>query len=75
MEFCSLNNMSDKIRWSLDLRWQNPDKPYGFYGLKQGILMRSTKDPNHKIDWNTFDLVDRNEKQKEATAAEEVLTI
>ena len=30
----SLENVSDKIRWSLDLRWQRPDKPNGFYGLK-----------------------------------------
>ena len=30
----SLENFSDKIRWSMDLRWQRPDKPNGFYGLK-----------------------------------------
>ena len=27
----SLENYSDKIRWSLDLRWQHPDKSNGFY--------------------------------------------
>ena len=32
--FFSLNNYSENIRWSLDLRWQVPDKPNGFYGLK-----------------------------------------
>lgn len=32
--YFSLENISDKIRWSLDLRWQRPDKPNGFYGLK-----------------------------------------
>lgn len=26
----SLNNASDKIRWSYDLRWQRPDEPEGF---------------------------------------------
>lgn len=30
---CSLPNMSKKIRWSLDLRWQRPDHSAGFYGL------------------------------------------
>ena len=26
----SLNNTSNKIRWSFDLRWQRPDQPNGF---------------------------------------------
>lgn len=34
VSFLSLENVSDKIRWSMDLRWQRPDKPNGFYGLK-----------------------------------------
>ncbi|XP_059145123.1 phytanoyl-CoA dioxygenase domain-containing protein 1-like isoform X2 [Physella acuta] len=56
----SLNNCSDEIRWSLDLRWQNPEKPVGFYGLKQGVLMRSEKNPVEKIDWDSFNSVDRH---------------
>ena len=59
--------MSKKIRWSLDLRWQRPSEPVGFYGLKQGILMRTSKDPNYKIDWESFNKIDRHQKQKEAT--------
>jgi hypothetical protein len=47
----SLENFSDKIRWSLDLRWQHPDKPNGFHGLKESIPMRKADDPNYKIDW------------------------
>ena len=47
----SLENFSDKIRWSLDLRWQHPDKPNGFHGLKESIPMRKANDPNYKIDW------------------------
>lgn len=27
------------MRWSLDLRWQNPDQPSGAFGLKQLIPM------------------------------------
>ena len=49
----SLNNLSNDIRWSLDLRWQQPDKSVGFYGMKQGVAMRSQK-PGFKVDWETF---------------------
>ncbi|CAL1527986.1 unnamed protein product, partial [Lymnaea stagnalis] len=55
----SLNNVSDDIRWSVDLRWQNPEKAIGFYGIKDGILMRSEKNPLKEIDWDTFNSVDR----------------
>ncbi|KAK6999193.1 hypothetical protein BgiMline_008824, partial [Biomphalaria glabrata] len=58
----SLNNISDEIRWSLDLRWQNPEKSVGFYGLKEGVLMRSAKNPVTKIDWEGFNKVDRYRK-------------
>ena len=47
----SLENYSDKIRWSLDLRWQDPKKAVGFYGMKDCITMRKEDDPNYKIDW------------------------
>ncbi|XP_071162484.1 1-deoxypentalenic acid 11-beta-hydroxylase-like [Mytilus edulis] len=62
----SLPNMSNKIRWSLDLRWQRPSEPVGFYGLKDGILMRTSKDPNYKIDWESFNKIDRHQVQKES---------
>lgn len=41
----SLNNMSDEIRWSLDLRWQRWDEPAGFYGLKEVIPMTKSGQP------------------------------
>ena len=47
----SLENYSDKIRWSLDLRWQKPDLPNGFHGLKDTVMMRKADDPNYEIDW------------------------
>ena len=47
----SLENHSDKIRWSLDLRWQDPKKATGFYSLKESILMRVKDEPNYEIDW------------------------
>jgi len=31
----SLPNLSEGIRWSLDLRWQRSDLPAGFYGIKE----------------------------------------
>lgn len=65
----SLDNVSDKIRWSLDLRWQDAKKPVGFYGLKPGIQMRSSSESNFKIDWDSFDAVNRHEKQSESMNA------
>lgn len=62
----SLPNISNGIRWSLDLRWQNPEKPWGFYGLKEGVLMRSSKNPVTHIDWDSFNALDRNNLQSKA---------
>ncbi|KAK7484969.1 hypothetical protein BaRGS_00023747 [Batillaria attramentaria] len=56
----SLANMSEDIRWSLDLRWQRPDKSVGFYDLKNGVLMRTKANPDLKIDWDSFEGVDRH---------------
>jgi hypothetical protein len=36
----------------LDLRWQRPDEPAGFWGLKDAVLMRTAKDPDFKMDWD-----------------------
>ena len=60
MLYSSLNNVSNVIRWSLDLRWQKPDKSVGFYGLKQGVLMRSEKNSFKEIDWDGFNNIDRH---------------
>lgn len=49
----SLENYSDKTRWSLDLRWQDPKKPTGFYNLKESVLMRQSNDPDYKMDWTS----------------------
>ena len=61
----SLENYSDKIRWSLDLRWQDPAKPTGFEGVKDCLLLRSSKDPNYSPNWNHFASEDRNKLQKD----------
>ena len=47
----SLENYSDKIRWTMDLRWQKPGLSNGFHGLRDTVLMRKADDPNYKIDW------------------------
>lgn len=59
----SLPNISNQIRWALDLRWQRPDQPFGLYGLKDGLLLRKdgkTVEP----DWEKFESVDRTTVQK-----------
>ena len=60
----SLMNNSDIIRWSVDFRWQRADRDVGFYDLKQGVKMRSSTDPNLVIDWESFNAVNRSERQK-----------
>ena len=50
----SLENYSDKVRWTLDLRWQDPKKKTGFYDLKECIVMRKADDPKYKIDWESM---------------------
>lgn len=61
--FLSLENYSKKIRWSLDLRWQDPNKPNGFWGMKDTITMRKASEPNYKVDWNKFASEDRTQIQ------------
>ncbi|KAK7103955.1 phytanoyl-CoA dioxygenase domain-containing protein 1 homolog [Littorina saxatilis] len=60
----SLNNVSNDIRWSLDLRWQKPDKSVGFYDMKEGVLMRTKDKPNLKVDWSSFDAIERHVEAK-----------
>ncbi|OWF47739.1 uncharacterized protein LOC110454003 [Mizuhopecten yessoensis] len=67
----SLINLSNDIRWSFDLRWQKPGLPNGFYGLKEGVLMRTAKDPNFKISWENFDRTVRHKLLRSAAVEEE----
>ena len=60
----SLPNVSNDIRWSMDLRWQRPDLPNGFYGLKESILMRTEADPNLEIEWGDFVAKNRTKLQE-----------
>lgn len=62
----SLNNLSDGVRWSLDLRWQVPGLPCGFYGIKEPILMRTAAEPDLAINWAGWAEVNRTELQTDA---------
>jgi len=55
----SLENNSTNIRWSIDLRWQRPDEPHGWFGMKEPILMRTAKDPKYRPDWDVWGKQDR----------------
>ena len=51
----SLENFSDNVRWSVDLRFQNPKDEAGFYtGLVDPIIMRKSDDPHFLPDWNSW---------------------
>ena len=66
----SLDNMSGQIRWSLDLRWQRPGEPNGFYGLKDCIPMAKSGDPGFRLDWGAWAQQDRTPLQKVAVSAD-----
>ncbi|CAL5220437.1 g2452 [Coccomyxa viridis] len=66
----SLDNMSGQIRWSLDLRWQRPNEPNGFYGLKDCITMAKADDPAFQVDWSGWAEQDRTPMQKGAVSAD-----
>lgn len=55
----SLSNTSNNVRWSCDLRWQSPNEKWGFYDLQEGILFRSSKQPDLTPDWQKYLSVDR----------------
>ena len=59
----SLENFSDKVRWSLDLCWQDPVKPTGLWDLKSSLLFRSKDNQCVNITWEEFIAQDRNELQ------------
>ena len=71
----SLDNMSSQIRWSLDLRWQRPDLPNGFYGLKDCITMAKASDPGFKVDWRGWAEQDRAPLQKGAVSADKATEV
>jgi hypothetical protein len=50
----SLENKSDKIRWSVDLRWQDPKLPNGDQGGAGVIPMRKASDPGFRVDWDKW---------------------
>ena len=59
----SLPNLSSGVRWSLDLRWQRPDLPNGFFGLKECIVLTKQDDPGYKPDWDSWAAIDRGQLQ------------
>ncbi|CAF1351083.1 unnamed protein product [Rotaria sp. Silwood1] len=67
----SMENYSENVRWSLDLRWQKPNEPNGFYGLKDNILMAKGDDENFKPDWEEWSKINRT-KLQEAVVQESI---
>ena len=49
----------------MDLRYQSPHRPWGYWGLKSGILLRSRDKPDHKPDWDFYDNQDRYDIHKD----------
>lgn len=55
----SLENYSNGIRWSVDFRFKKTGLPNGMHGLKNDVILRSSKNPDMKIDWSMFNAVER----------------
>lgn len=55
----SLQNYSNGIRWSVDFRFKKTGLPNGMHGLKNDVILRSSNDPDMKIDWSMFNAVER----------------
>ena len=51
----SLENHSEDVRWSVDLRFQNPKDEAGFHtGLVDPIIMRKSDDLNYTANWDEW---------------------
>lgn len=50
----SLENHSDVVRWSVDLRWQRPEEPAGWEGIIELLEMRRADDPDFGPDWEVY---------------------
>lgn len=57
----SLQNMSTDVRWSVDLRYQSPKEDWGFYGIGEGVIMRSSEREITQPDFYKFLNTDRKE--------------
>jgi hypothetical protein len=55
----STENTTDCIRWSIDLRFQDPAKPTGFDAIKPAILLRKAGDPAYRPNWQGWAEIDR----------------
>lgn len=70
----SMENNSDGVRWSLDLRWQRGGEPNGFNRVKDSVLMKPAgdfADWDGKVEWGDWATVDRTEGQVKAVSDKE----
>lgn len=49
----STENHSDRVRWTVDLRWQRPGEPTGF-DERPLVPMRKAGDPGYRLDWSSW---------------------
>ena len=50
----SLDNFSDQVRWSLDLRWQNNGLPCGFEPSRYPLKIKDKMDEDYKCKWEEW---------------------
>ena len=67
----SLPNISTVIRWSIDLRWQDANKPSG-YTFKSLLTLTKADEPTYKPRWDEWAQQDRHSMTAEKVAANAV---
>ena len=50
----STENHSDKVRWTCDLRYQQPGLPTGFPATTSLVPIRKSDDPDYRLDWDSW---------------------
>ena len=56
---CSLDNFSEQVRWSLDLRWQNNGNVCGFEPSRYPLKIRDKRDKDYKCKWEEWSNANR----------------
>ena len=67
----SRENRSDRVRWSVDLRWQDPKLPSGDQGGAGVIVMRRADDPLFTVDWDAWAAEQRRAYERQRGLAQD----
>ena len=68
----SVPNITDQIRWSVDLRFNDANMPSGIYrGLLKSVVLRTEDEPDLVPDWTSFANAERHKIRTKAMGVDE----